>query len=114
MSWFWLSYVDPSASAGSRFLGACIVGPTDAFLGAVALAHVRKCSPGGEVAGAEIPPGIEAKIPETYRNRLLTREECESFDELIGSQPEEEECTHCMGYFFRQCERCCLCGAGWT
>lgn len=21
-----------------------------------------------------------------------------------------DECGHCMGYFFRQCKRCCLCG----
>jgi hypothetical protein len=26
--------------------------------------------------------------------------------------PRAAECGHCMGYFFDQCERCCLCGAG--
>ena len=83
-TWFWLSFCDASKPKGSQFLGACIVGPAHTFLAAVALARAQGCNPGGEVAGAVIPPEIEPKIPATHRNRLLTRSEAEGMDALLG------------------------------
>jgi hypothetical protein len=51
---------------------------------AIALAHARGCNPGGEVAGATISDAIEQRIPTSYRNRLLSRDEAEGFDALVA------------------------------
>lgn len=80
---WWLSFCDPGLPAGSRFLGACIVSDGGlGLLGAMRTAHRIGCNPGGEVVGAPAPEG--KRIPARWRNRLLTRAECEAFNGETG------------------------------
>ena len=80
MASFWLSFCsDSDLPEGSQFLGACIV-PGDDVLSAVQAAHMLGCNPGGEVVGHPVPPGMDQYVEDRWRNRLMTRAECEQFD----------------------------------
>jgi hypothetical protein len=81
----WLSFCDASRPKGSQFLGACIVTGSDVMSGACE-AHRLKINPGGEVVGVHIPhsKSDDARFAR-WRDRLLTRDECEVMDrELLG------------------------------
>jgi hypothetical protein len=86
MALWWLSFCDASLPAGTQFLGACIVeGGTSGDLKAdlaVAIQNAWRleCNPGGEIKFQEVAPSIEPHIKPKWRNRLLTRTECEQFD----------------------------------
>lgn len=54
---WWLSFADGSLPEGSQFLGAAVVGPADNIVGAIRLAHEKKCNPGGEVLAVQLPDG---------------------------------------------------------
>lgn len=84
--WYWLSFCEPSRPSGAKFLGASVVGPAADMLHAVLIAHAMGCNPGGEVEGAPIPASAEARIPPAYRRRVLTREECQELDDLLGAK----------------------------
>jgi len=73
--WWWLSFCDAERPAGLQFLGVSIVGPADNIGVAAILAHGAGCNPGGEVQGIPIPDGIVERTPDSYRKRLLNREE---------------------------------------
>ena len=79
---FWLSFADPTRPKGSQFLGALII-EAQSFHHAVQLAHTQGVNPGGEVQGLPVEPQTAALIDPRWKDRLLTRAECESFDQEI-------------------------------
>ena len=76
---FWISFADPTRPKGSQFLGALII-EAPSFHLAVQLAHTRGVNPGGEVQGLPVEPQTAVLITPGWKDRLLTRAECESFD----------------------------------
>jgi hypothetical protein len=64
--WFWLSFADDSG-----FLGVAIV-QAGGIVEATRTARTLDCNPGGEVRA--YPIDIE-RVPEQYRNRLLSEQE---------------------------------------
>ena len=75
MKRWWLSYVAPSTNT---FLGVCLV-DAEGFVEACATAKAKGCSPGGEVAGVDLPDppeaGAEWALP---TNKLLSQQELEA------------------------------------
>jgi hypothetical protein len=100
--YFWLSFADPHKPKGSQFLGALIIdtsnyiGPfkkplhpkDNEFAKAVTYSQVLNLNPGGAIRGFPIDnkylvhEEIKALV-DSYKDRLLTREECIKLDELI-------------------------------
>lgn len=80
LAWWWLSFADGDRPKGEQFLGVAIV-QSFGFGGALAETHRRKCNPGGEVDGSQLPDWVVP--PPEYRNRLLTREEALACDEIM-------------------------------
>lgn len=79
---YWLSFADDDG-----FRGAVIIHATE-FTEAVMQASLRGLNPHGEVAGMKIPAAVAATIPEGWKYRLLSREECTSFDkEMTAGKP---------------------------
>jgi hypothetical protein len=72
MSEWYLSFADETG-----FLGACIV-PAEDMIGAVTMAHVLGCNPGGEVAGAPVP--ADAPMDHWPRGEVLSRERIAALD----------------------------------
>lgn len=72
LGWYWLSFVEPSAADGQRFLGVAIVEGHGVSSAAIR-AHDLEINPGGEVQAVELI-GNDIPPPE-MRNRLLSREE---------------------------------------
>lgn len=77
---WWISFADET------FRGAVIVQAND-FVEAIMRAHLAGINPGGEAQGMLIPAETAAKIPEHWKNRLLSREECQSFDAEMKKAP---------------------------
>ena len=70
-TWWWLSFTDPEREPGTQFLGVAVVraaGPA----GAIGMAHLLGCNPGGEVSVVGPIPDDHVPPPE-YRERLLDR-----------------------------------------
>lgn len=82
MSLYWLSFANPSALPGQKFLGACIVEAAD-LKAAVNVSVEQHCNPGGEIDGVLIPPHIEPHVGVQWKNRLLSKEECDKFDQAM-------------------------------
>lgn len=76
---FWLSF-----AGDDGFHGAVIVHADD-FVMAVMECHLRQINPHGEVQGMEIPPDVAARIPDKWKNRILSRQECAEFDKEMAS-----------------------------
>lgn len=105
LSWWYLSY-----AGETEFLGGLIIqahGPTEATY----LSRHRGISPGGEVLILQVPD--DQLPPDEYRNRLLTRQELNTFWE---EDTEEQTCpaTGTMGIHseeYHDDSRCIFCGA---
>lgn len=83
--WFWFSFCDTQQPDGTQFLGAAIFRGPD-LLSALALSRISGCNPGGEVAILEIPESTAAlfgQLDAGFFRRLLSRDECERFDEAL-------------------------------
>jgi hypothetical protein len=86
MSLWWLSFCDASKPKGQQFLGACLVSGGDTgderqdFQIAIQTAWKLGCNPGGEVESLRVPETVERQIQAKWLGRLLTRQECEEFD----------------------------------
>ena len=79
---FWLSFAGEEG-----FRGAVIVHAND-FVEAVMRSNLLGVNPHGEVQGMPIPADTASRIPERWKNRLLSREECGQFDaEMTKLQP---------------------------
>jgi hypothetical protein len=102
MPYFWLSFADPKRPKDQQFLGVCIINtdeydgpfarPIDSkdneFSKAVTYAYAKGLNPGGSVKGFRIGDEylIHSDIKTVvnfYKDRLLTREECSSLDEIL-------------------------------
>ena len=70
MKMFWLSFADDNAS-----LGAAVV-EANSVADALSQASRRGINPGGEVAAVEVPAEYFDRL-RPYRNRLMSRAECE-------------------------------------
>ena len=77
---YWLSFCDPARPEGQQFLGGCVVDGVVDMVSATKLAWALGINPGGEVNGVEIPPERDAIVAKRWRERLLTREECDEMD----------------------------------
>lgn len=77
--WWWLSFAD-----AERFRGLVITRGTS-FIDAVARTHKLGISPGGQVAGSEIPPRVLAMLLPEVRDRLLSKEEAEALAALTDA-----------------------------
>ena len=77
--WF-LSFADGNLPQGSQFLGGAIVRASH-MIEAVRVAHILGINPGGEVQGIQVPSKLVSRIKGKWIERLLTREECEEWDE---------------------------------
>ena len=86
MSTWWLSFCDPNLPEGSQFLGVSIVRVHggDIVLAASA-AHILGCNPGGEVQGFDLEH-MGPMVPDSYRDRLLTRAECDEVDAIVAKE----------------------------
>lgn len=83
--WWWLSFVQPDPRHfQEHFLGVAIVQAATIY-GAVPEAHTRGCNPGGEVQIRELPPSVIEKVPDSFRNRLLSREDLDELKEITLS-----------------------------
>jgi hypothetical protein len=82
-SFWWLSFCDPDLPEGTQFLGACMV-QANSIPAAITTAHLLGINPGGEVAVAG-PITPEQRPPGHPINRLMSREEIESFDYCEGT-----------------------------
>lgn len=71
---FWLSFADDDG-----FRGALIVHATE-FIEAVMQTNLRGVNPGGECVGVKISAEDAAQIPERWKMRRLSREDCARFD----------------------------------
>lgn len=71
VTWWFLSYADPSAPAGRQALGACLVEARSAGE-ANRVAWILGCNPGGEVIVHPVPAEFGAP-PRTHAGRLLDR-----------------------------------------
>ena|SRR5258707_975616 len=71
---FWLSSADEHG-----FRGAVIVHAND-FMEAIMRANLLSVNPHGECQGMPIDADFASKIPEHWKNRCLTREECMQCD----------------------------------
>jgi hypothetical protein len=78
MTFFWLSFCDPK-KPDDGFLGACVV-EADSFPAAVKKAWRLGINPGGEVLAFDVTPFDGYRLNDRWLNRLLNREECETFD----------------------------------
>jgi hypothetical protein len=79
-SWWWLSF-----AAEDGFRGVVIIGPVPGgLLAAVAWSHLLGINPGGEAAGFQFPPGAIEHVPETFRKRVLTKDQALSVDEMVA------------------------------
>lgn len=78
---FWLSFADETG-----FKGAVIV-HAENFMTALMEANVRGINPHGECRGLEIPEEKTQHIPESWKNRILSRKDCEDFDAAMFSMP---------------------------
>lgn len=87
MGLWWLSFCDPKRPSGTQFLGACIVGG-DNIAAAARNAHVFGCNPGGEVMGMEVPGHLAHFVDDAWKKRLLTKAECDAFDEAMIAKQE--------------------------
>jgi hypothetical protein len=76
---FWLSF-----AGDGGFRGAVIVHAED-FTTAVMECNLRGINPHGECQGMEIPTEATAQIPDKWKNRILSREECKQFDEEMSA-----------------------------
>lgn len=82
MRYVWLSFCDANRPDGEQFLGA-IVTEAPSVVTAVLKTHLLKINPGGEIL--TVGP-FDADIGGEWLDRLLTREECERFDEQMMAE----------------------------
>ena len=82
MTLYWLSFCDPEKPQGSAFLGVSIVAAAT-FEDAIGVAWNEGVNPGGEVAGIDLPDDMAARVPDEYKTRLLTREQCAALDAIL-------------------------------
>jgi hypothetical protein len=78
----WLSFVDPDKPAGRRNLGVIVTRAVD-VIDAVEKTHAMGINPGGEVLCAQLPD--KPTVPARYLDRLLTRDEAETLNQLMMS-----------------------------
>lgn len=77
---WWLSFADENG-----FRGAVIVHAED-FITAVMECNIRSINPHGECRGMPVP--LTKTIPEKWKYRILSREECSEFDkEMTAAKP---------------------------
>jgi hypothetical protein len=72
---WWLSF-----AGDEGFRGVALV-EGETMVDAVKEAHRLRINPGGEVMGVAAPPHLF--VPHEWRNRLLTKSECEELDRLL-------------------------------
>jgi hypothetical protein len=68
---------------GDRFLGACIVYGND-IEEAVENAWMLRCNPGGEALAVEMPPNVQALVPDDLFLKLLDRATCDQLEALFA------------------------------
>jgi hypothetical protein len=85
LGWWWLSFADAGLPKGSQFLGCCIV-EGYGIITAVQRAHELGIDPGGGVMGIDIPNDLLHQFPESYRDRLLTRQETEELGPMVNER----------------------------
>ena len=72
---WWLSFCDPDKPKGTQFLGVIIVDAKGLFHAHHQI-NMLGINPGGEIQCFDISK-IDPPIKDRYKNRLLTKEECE-------------------------------------
>ncbi len=80
ISWWWLSFCDQELPRGEQFLGALLIeanGMEDAML----RSHALGLNPGGEILGFQVPEEYEYRIDKSVTYRLLSRAECDAFED---------------------------------
>ncbi len=78
-NFYWLSFVDTDRPVGQRFVGAVLT-QADSPKGAHGKVCRLRINPGGEVQISRMQELPEA-VTDKYADRLLTRVECEQFDD---------------------------------
>jgi hypothetical protein len=74
---FWLSFVGKEG-----FRGVVIVHAED-FLTALMETNLRGINPQGECQGAVLPEELAARIGPEWKNRILSKADCQRFDEAM-------------------------------
>lgn len=89
--WHYLSFAEDRQDG---FLGAVVIkayGIADAIL----RCHNQSINPGGQVMAVEMPDDVVAQVPESHRNRLLSKKELQEIwpDAKSIREHEEEEAS---------------------
>jgi hypothetical protein len=80
MSYWWMSFCEPSKPRGTKFLGALII-KAENEIDLITRSWLLKLNPGGEIKFFKIPEKYVSRIPpEWVETRLITREECEALE----------------------------------
>lgn len=98
---WWLSFCDADRPKGQQFLGACMVvvphasSEQEGLKEALRMSHLLRINPGGDVQALLCPEEARPWIPAGWVGRLLSREDCATFEEEVaaakraGTPPEE-------------------------
>jgi hypothetical protein len=89
MGTWWLSFCSKINAKGSQFLGACLIDDVDDIDSATKRAIAIGINPGGEVLGVVADPETVKLIRSCWRNRLLSKKECEEMDKEVLFVQEE-------------------------
>lgn len=83
---FWLSFADPKLPKGKQFLGAVVIRADD-MIEAIKRSHFLGINPGGEVEGHPVIylAGVDP-IPDSFKERLLSRSEIDRLMALIDNR----------------------------
>lgn len=75
--WYYMSFAN-----NEEFLGALIIEADNEF-DMMIKSHLSGHNPGGEIQFLTIPEEAIDKLPDKYKDRLLTREEVEEMDRVM-------------------------------
>lgn len=84
---WWLSFSDGDKPSGQQWLGCTLI-EGETFLSAHLTASMAGANPGGECIGMSFPTELAERVPARLRGRLLSREETEEVDRLLGGDGE--------------------------
>lgn len=85
--WWWLSFCDTTKPEGQQFLGVAIV-EAHGIATAMIVTRDKGINPGGQIAAWALP--LDAKIPENFTNKLLTKDEAELLNDSMTNMGLEE------------------------
>lgn len=91
MTLWWLSFCDDELPEGTQFLGATVAPGLD-IAEAARAAWKNGTNPGGQTLGIPVPEHMRHHY-EPLVGKLMSRAECEAFDEALQQKLKEGPCS---------------------